>query len=324
MATTFLVGVIGVVSGIVTITGFVQSNWPDKPAGEGSTVRCAVTLNGNGLSNADGKAPSIQAWNENRETIGLSDDGQKIKSGSFADIFVDHHATGIDATGQQPTFIQLAAFDDAICVAYLSQTWPDGTNRGWLGDMGKACVRDWFALNVIVGDEGHKPACTWMDTDLTKETNLGGMQIHMEDFINKTTDYSTDPNYYCNPPVMSFRKDFKEFDGIDARKRSVLESRNANQEARKVRNKRQAVFEEQLIESSSTGHSAQELCGSETSRGPDFVSLEEGLYCDMMNKQLSPLCSATIVEGCYDRDAHALVTSGKVVKRQYKEILKWD
>jgi hypothetical protein len=51
--------------------------------------------------------------------------------------------------------------------------------------------------------------------------------------------------------------------------------------------------ENQLIISSYTGHSAVEVCESETSWGPDFVSLAEGIFCDMCQRQAYPLCSGT-------------------------------
>ncbi|KAL8865488.1 MAG: hypothetical protein Q9174_006859 [Haloplaca sp. 1 TL-2023] len=38
------------------------------------------------------------------------------------------------------------------------------------------------------------------------------------------------------------------------------------------------------------GHSAKELCEHDTSAGPDFVSMKEGLFCDMSEKKLWPLC----------------------------------
>ena len=47
-------------------------------------------------------------------------------------------------------------------------------------------------------------------------------------------------------------------------------------------------------------HSAQEVCESGTSIGPDFVSVNEGLYCDMAEKQLWDVCSQNITQSCFD------------------------
>ncbi|KAF2430881.1 hypothetical protein EJ08DRAFT_649424 [Tothia fuscella] len=53
-------------------------------------------------------------------------------------------------------------------------------------------------------------------------------------------------------------------------------------------------------------HSAKELCGSETSWGPDFVSVSEGIWCDMSAKEAWPLCSSTTEMGCFDTVANKL------------------
>ena len=117
-----VVEAVGVVAGVLGIAGFVENNLPAQTP-KGSTVRVAVGLNGkSGLSGADGDAPSFQAWNENQETIGLSNDGQKIKSGGFVDIFVDQMATGSDHSTEQPTYLQIGAGNDAVCIAYVSVT----------------------------------------------------------------------------------------------------------------------------------------------------------------------------------------------------------
>lgn len=47
------------------------------------------------------------------------------------------------------------------------------------------------------------------------------------------------------------------------------------------------------------------------SLGPDFVSIEEGLFCDMETAKLWPLCSATQKVDCFDLESQALQSSGK-------------
>src|ERR1700738_3356157 len=55
-------------------------------------------------------------------------------------------------------------------------------------------------------------------------------------------------------------------------------------------------FGGKLITSTHPSHSAIGLCDSDTSRGPDFVSHHEGMYCDMETKQAYPLCDAVNVD----------------------------
>ena len=137
-----------------------------------SIVRIAVALNDivAGPTQADGQAPSLVAFNEDKRYIGASNWNAKdhVKSGSFVDVVV-HQVTTIkgqtewydemrtDWTAQKWAYLQVLGRDDAVCVAYIGQTWPNGEQRGWLGDMGRACGKRWFYSNVEVGEEKYKP-----------------------------------------------------------------------------------------------------------------------------------------------------------------------
>lgn len=67
-------------------------------------------------------------------------------------------------------------------------------------------------------------------------------------------------------------------------------------------------------------HSAQNLCGSASSKGPDFVSLGESIYCDNIQW---PLCSASIVTDYYDWSTHSLVTPRRLMARDYRRVFQW-
>lgn len=62
----------------------------------------------------------------------------------------------------------------------------------------------------------------------------------------------------------------------------------------------------QLIKSGAYYHSAKELCDSATSYGPDFVSIIEGLYCDMGQKKTWPLCQTATQNTCFDNTANKM------------------
>lgn len=57
-----------------------------------------------------------------------------------------------------------------------------------------------------------------------------------------------------------------------------------------------------LVSSDYKYHSAKELCNSETSLGPDFVNLREGIFCDMGAKQIWPICNddSGITHACFN------------------------
>ncbi|KAK5074994.1 hypothetical protein LTR64_001199 [Lithohypha guttulata] len=64
-----------------------------------------------------------------------------------------------------------------------------------------------------------------------------------------------------------------------------------------------------LVVSNVTSHSAREVCESRTSAGPDFVGVVEGLFCDMAEKILWPLCDAGIYTDCFDLESKILRSS---------------
>ena len=128
--------VIGVVSGLVGIFQFLQTLFPaDNNPADSSSLRIGVGLNGPDLSGADGAVKTINVYNEDETLIGTGRGDGDIPSGSFQDITIDQSGS----PGQQPTYLQINAGKHALCIAYITQKWPDGTQRGWLGDMGQAC-----------------------------------------------------------------------------------------------------------------------------------------------------------------------------------------
>lgn len=66
--------------------------------------------------------------------------------------------------------------------------------------------------------------------------------------------------------------------------------------------------------SSEPGHSAWELCESDNSTGPDFVSSHEGLFCNMSEKELWPLWGPEHTTGCFDAQNNTVV-DGSVSRR---------
>lgn len=66
------------------------------------------------------------------------------------------------------------------------------------------------------------------------------------------------------------------------------------------------MFDGRLVVSNMTSHSAQNLCGSQSSFGPDFVAMLERLFCDMGEKKLYELCSTNKTTCCFDVKASEL------------------
>lgn len=87
--------------------------------------------------------------------------------------------------------------------------------------------------------------------------------------------------------------------------------------------KRASHTDERLVVSSFAGHNATKLCESETSRGPDFVSLSEGLFCDMDTREVMPLCGDDIDTECFHLDRNQHVKRDGVTDKNYAKVLEW-
>ena len=72
-----------------------------------------------------------------------------------------------------------------------------------------------------------------------------------------------------------------------------------------------------LIKSSHKSQSAQQLWASSSSWGPDFVSLDESVFCEMSTKKAWPLCTEAMLENCFDT-ASQVIVRGKLRKREMK------
>ena len=89
--------------------------------------------------------------------------------------------------------------------------------------------------------------------------------------------------------------------------------------------------EEVLVVSDIEAHSAEDLCGSDRSRGPDFVSHYEKKFCDMKTKTTHPLCEGSVLTDCFALDhvekkirkRGAAGTQDERVHRSYKKVTEW-
>lgn len=71
------------------------------------------------------------------------------------------------------------------------------------------------------------------------------------------------------------------------------------------------MLERLVIQALNAGVTAEELCGSETSWGPDYIGSDQK-FCDMADKVVSPLCELEDVDGCIEFDDTDLSIKKKV------------
>lgn len=131
--------VIGVIGSIITIFSFLSENFnADGGSSSETKMRVVAALDGtSGLSNAGGDYPDVRLFNENGEFLGGRYDPGKVSDGNAYDINIQQ------STGQQPTYALFTGNADAICIAYIAATWPDGQKYGWVGSWGRRCGKPW-------------------------------------------------------------------------------------------------------------------------------------------------------------------------------------
>lgn len=113
----------------------------------------------------------------------------------------------------------------------------------------------------------------------------------------------------CHPEGPSFDKNLAEQQPT----RRSLRSRNKrrkqadhNDNFTAAIKKRQEVHADRLVISEMQGHSAIEVCNSQSSLGPDFVSLTEMMFCDMSEKTVWPICTDSLTSYCFDMDTQTV------------------
>lgn len=236
--------------------------------------------------------------------------------------------------------------------------WTD-SEWTWFGDVGASCGQAWEYGAVEKGtlDNGDPfyPKCTWMDTDQGADIEFDQqlitnrqMKINMYAYGGNSTQRPLP--YLCGATIFSW----DTADPIEAlpggpicpacnstKANSTVkrDSANFNEVGHTIRSSRPRPSRSQksadrLIVSSRKSQSAVELCKSPTSRGSDFASTNEGLFCDMSTRTLYPLCSNTTTSDCFDLEAEEMQLTrrgaddgvpGRVERRKrYKRISYWD
>ena len=153
MAANAALSVFGIVAG--GIIGLIDlllppPEIPVSPLDLGhSLLRFGIGLNSSSEESLGGTIPSVKVWNEEGVMIGsaIGSSLNTIQPGTFKTVVVYHNDS---YTFQQPTFVEVAGGTDAVCIAYIVQTWSDKMQLGWLGDMGRYCGTQWYYSKVFV------------------------------------------------------------------------------------------------------------------------------------------------------------------------------
>ena len=348
--------VIGTLLGIgLMIPGLI----PDKDEHQ-TIVRIGAGLWMDESASTSGDKPSVHLYDVMGRSIGSMGGTKhsKILDGDFMDISVPFD----DDVGKKPTeYLSIAnGGKDALCIAYIAITQPDGTKKAWYGDIAKSCGADWYHSQLKTGDDDYQPACISIDRDRSNGLRFQGLGMHIIDFAatqERAEQYNENDDLMCKAaPRLRMYTDMSDEDPIpffsppleynstgevdvDPRivmdkshwslpnegpniKKSVVDADQAPIPSRRLLRRQQrpqkgvqqpSSFDDKLILSDSKHHSAKMLCESLTSVGPDFVSLDEHLFCDMHIKKIWPLCGAGNTTGCFDQKSYKVVAGPSAV-----------
>ena len=342
--------VIGTLLGIgLMIPGLI----PDKDEHQ-TIVRIGAGLSIDESASTSGNKPGVHLYDVMGRSIGSTGGSKhsKILDRDFMDISVPFDY----GVGKKPTeYLSIAnGGDDALCIAYIALTQPDGDKKAWYGDIAKSCGADWYHSQLKTGDDDYQPACIWIDRDHSYGLRFQGLGLHINDFAatkERAEQYNDDNDLMCKAaprlrmytamndkdpiPFFSPPLEYNTTGLVDVDpavvmdkshwalpndgpniKKSVVDADQAPIPSRRLLRRQQrpqngftqpSQFDDKLILSSSKHHSAKMLCESPTSVGPDFVSLDEQLFCDMHLKKTWQLCGAGNATGCFDQKTYKVI-----------------
>lgn len=137
--------VIGLIGDGIGILSFLASLFGSSSSNV-ANVRVYAGLSGyQGLSSPDGSISSIKLFNENQQLIGTGG-GSNVGSGGFHDFHINQ------VNQNQAAYAQIFAGGDAICIPYVTTTWVDGGQYGFVGDFGGECGLHWYYSGMYVNN----------------------------------------------------------------------------------------------------------------------------------------------------------------------------
>lgn len=170
-----------------------------------------------GHAQADGNQPGVALFAEDGTLIGRTPGtSKKWAEGSHVDVTVKAERGQDNRPGAY-----LAISDggiDAICVAAIEISHPDGSKNSLSGDMVVGCsVANFYYSNKKFGDN-YRPVCFWIDRDHSNGLKHQGMSVHLPDTIAsqaRVKQYNSVPETWCkSAPRFSMHETMRVEDNI--------------------------------------------------------------------------------------------------------------
>ncbi|KAL8811135.1 MAG: hypothetical protein Q9200_002045 [Gallowayella weberi] len=313
----------------------------DGSSHQDTLVRVRAGADDGGVqNNLGGNTPRIVGYDSNLRKVGTSSASSSvsISDGQFANL-------KISGGRQTPTLDFTAGGTDGICISDVYMKWADNQGFAFDGSWFKWCNMWWYHSSITLKTSSggsFQPPCGWLDSDASKGHRLAGFRVDMLELQNVPNINSwgkNDVQGYCQGAFKwsgtadgHYQAGNLATTGDEATKGEKRSLGNGTNPA----NTTVAIIDEtgrrsKLVISHFEGQSAQELCESKKSRGPDFVSMAEMKYCDMSEKKIYRLCSPQTRRECFslDHEKKRLKRRGgpnrlnDAVQREYGKIIRW-
>ncbi|KAB5513199.1 hypothetical protein GE09DRAFT_1047130 [Coniochaeta sp. 2T2.1] len=262
-----------------------------------------------------------------------------IDNADLKSITIKHTQTVPAGKQADPMYVMLSNFENnAICISavYVTNGIVSGT---FYGDTGYMCGMSWYPSKRKLGDTFFTPRCVWLDADHSNSLNARAVSFHLNDMAprpDKLAEYTHNMDTLCKStprfsfwgnlapdgwipffkPPLQYNVDETGGEGSDKDPLAVIDKPNQYDKSvvtsqaerdnhRKTRGARRTVKisninPDHLVVTDLPTHSAREVCEHPNSVGWDIVSTVEGLFCDLTDRQLYPLCSQTVTANCFD------------------------
>ncbi|KAI5247358.1 hypothetical protein E4T42_06012 [Aureobasidium subglaciale] len=300
---------IGLISGGLGIIQFFLDNVPSSTP-QGASVQIKAGLGDDTSDNLGGGIDNVYAFDYNNNYLGVSS-GCSMGDGGVCQVTVDQGNAGVQAD-----YVSISNGNDATCIAWVSVSQFDSSPGGaWTGDIGYNCGDIWYYGNQLAGrnpdGSEYRPYCAWFDGDHTNGFQYASLKFTVRAYGEKASD-TISQNKVCSASIFG-----ADTGPINGQPESISKKRSV----KRAPSTRRSWMENRLIISSHAGHTAEHLCDSATSWGPDFVGAD-GQFCDMATKTLSPLCSKKDVDGCMDVSQDGTVVAKRSIARRSVPITK--
>lgn len=82
--------------------------------------------------------------------------------------------------------------------------------------------------------------------------------------------------------------------------------------------------DDRLVISKDPAQNVDVLSKDPLSRGPDFVNVAEGNFCQMSTKTLHPVCTDKTADNCFNMKTQKLVVGGVSIRdTEYHKVIDW-